>query len=288
MEFLRKRPTYNEMVNYLENEQPKIKYPDRRASFLRNSPYLSQFDGDDSFIGLEEQENNIAKQRILEEEVKRLSAESKQTAQAVRYSRSVSGYTSPFAGSSVYDNVDTSMIDFLDDEDEEEERRNLHKRARESKIASLWYDMSQALYNQEMNPIPDNLRTIIHTPKSQPSQVSEAASLPALESVSEPDSLQRPSSSSVVMPTGINPVPLPTTTKRATRARSLPAVESRIEEGLTRGVKIEGRVKSDIMRLDKTQKIQQVRLRGFTINENLTVKQLDDIISKNIEMFLKK
>ena len=72
MQTLRKRPTYNEVVNYLENEQPKIKYPNRTASFLRNSPYLSQFDGDNSFIDLEEQENKIAQQRILEETIKRL------------------------------------------------------------------------------------------------------------------------------------------------------------------------------------------------------------------------
>ena len=41
MQSLRKRPTYNEVVDYLENDQPKIKYPDRRATFLRNLPYES-------------------------------------------------------------------------------------------------------------------------------------------------------------------------------------------------------------------------------------------------------
>ncbi len=37
---LKKQPTYNELT------KPKIKYPNRGASFIRNSPYLSQFDGD--------------------------------------------------------------------------------------------------------------------------------------------------------------------------------------------------------------------------------------------------
>ena len=37
MQNLRKRPTYNELINYLEVEQPKIKYPDRTATILRNS-----------------------------------------------------------------------------------------------------------------------------------------------------------------------------------------------------------------------------------------------------------
>ena len=52
MENLRKKPTYNELKNHLEFEQPKIKYPNKNATFLRNSPYLSQFDGG-SWIDLE-------------------------------------------------------------------------------------------------------------------------------------------------------------------------------------------------------------------------------------------
>ena len=40
---IRKKPTFNELINYLEIKQPKIKYPDRMATFLRNSHYLSQF-----------------------------------------------------------------------------------------------------------------------------------------------------------------------------------------------------------------------------------------------------
>ena len=42
---LRRKPTYEELINYIEIEKPKIKYPDRTATFLRNSHYLSQFDG---------------------------------------------------------------------------------------------------------------------------------------------------------------------------------------------------------------------------------------------------
>ena len=43
MEDLRRRPTYEELINYIEIVKPKIKYPDRFATFLRNSHYLSQF-----------------------------------------------------------------------------------------------------------------------------------------------------------------------------------------------------------------------------------------------------
>ena len=44
-QILRKKPTYNELVNYIEEDIP-IRYTDITATFLRNSYYLQQFDGD--------------------------------------------------------------------------------------------------------------------------------------------------------------------------------------------------------------------------------------------------
>jgi len=35
---LRKRESYNEIVDYLENKQEKINYPNRFAKQIRNSP----------------------------------------------------------------------------------------------------------------------------------------------------------------------------------------------------------------------------------------------------------
>ena len=64
-DFLHKRPHFDELVNYIEYKQPHLKYTNRIATFLRNSPYLSQFDGD-SWIDLEEQENNILKEKLIE------------------------------------------------------------------------------------------------------------------------------------------------------------------------------------------------------------------------------
>ena len=87
---LRKKPTYDEVINYIENDKTKIKYPDRLATFLRNSPYLSIFDGD-SFIDLEEQENNITKEKLKEEEVKKLASETQTTAQVERIKQRIKG-----------------------------------------------------------------------------------------------------------------------------------------------------------------------------------------------------
>ena len=44
---LKKRPEYDDIVDYLNNKLPRIKYPDRFATFLRNTNQLSNLlDGD--------------------------------------------------------------------------------------------------------------------------------------------------------------------------------------------------------------------------------------------------
>lgn len=42
---LRKRQTYEEVIDYIENDQDKLQYPDRTAKLLRNTFELSQLDG---------------------------------------------------------------------------------------------------------------------------------------------------------------------------------------------------------------------------------------------------
>ena len=85
MQNLRKRPTYEELINYLEVGQPKIKYPDRTATLLRNSHYLSQFDG--TLLDLEEQQKNIEKEKLKEAEIIKIATETKTTAGLLRTSR---------------------------------------------------------------------------------------------------------------------------------------------------------------------------------------------------------
>ena len=41
---LRKRPQMEEIVNYLQNGQETVKYTDRQAKFIRNHPFMTQFD----------------------------------------------------------------------------------------------------------------------------------------------------------------------------------------------------------------------------------------------------
>ena len=44
---LRKKDTYEQMIDYLQNDQELIKYPNRYYRQLRDSPWLSQIDGED-------------------------------------------------------------------------------------------------------------------------------------------------------------------------------------------------------------------------------------------------
>ena len=78
---LRKKPTFNELINYLQNDQPKIKYPDRTATFLRNSHYLSQFDG--NLFDVDEQQKNITKAQIRETQIRNI-AQTQGTASLLR------------------------------------------------------------------------------------------------------------------------------------------------------------------------------------------------------------
>ena len=62
---LRKRPLYDELVQYIEKDPDKVKYPDRRAKLMRNHPYLTQLDG----LTMEEMEH----QQIAELKEKRIT-----------------------------------------------------------------------------------------------------------------------------------------------------------------------------------------------------------------------
>ena len=46
---LRRRPEYDEIVNYLNNDLPSIKYPDRLATFLRRTNQLSNLLDNDGY-----------------------------------------------------------------------------------------------------------------------------------------------------------------------------------------------------------------------------------------------
>ena len=82
---LRKRESYDEIVDYLENKQEKIKYPNRFAKQIRNSPQLSNLldNGGEGLVEMEEQQQRAMQHEQAEQAV-RQAASNGGTAQVLR------------------------------------------------------------------------------------------------------------------------------------------------------------------------------------------------------------
>lgn len=63
---LKKRQTYDELVNYIETDPNKIKYPNRSATFAERSHYMKHLGGED-YLDMEEQQLRASKQKLKEE-----------------------------------------------------------------------------------------------------------------------------------------------------------------------------------------------------------------------------
>ena len=71
---LRKRETYDQLVDFIERDPVKIQYPDRRATQLRESPYLTQLDGE-GMRQMESLEINRFKEREKKHILQQMSTE---------------------------------------------------------------------------------------------------------------------------------------------------------------------------------------------------------------------
>ena len=63
---LHKRKNYEQLLDYLQNTQDMIRYPDRFANQMRNHPYLTQFDSDE-FGLMQDQQKEIKKQEVIKD-----------------------------------------------------------------------------------------------------------------------------------------------------------------------------------------------------------------------------
>ncbi len=77
---LRQRPQMEQIVNYLENGQEHMKFPDREAKFIRNHPFMTQLD----FFDMQEDQERAWEEHKREHEAQRISQETHQTAAEVR------------------------------------------------------------------------------------------------------------------------------------------------------------------------------------------------------------
>ncbi len=73
---LRARPNYAQLIDYLQNGQETIRYPDRFAKQTRNSPYVTQLDG----VEIMTQQGEIQKAQDREAVIRALASRSGQTA----------------------------------------------------------------------------------------------------------------------------------------------------------------------------------------------------------------
>ena len=64
-EGLRKRDSYEEILNYIHN-QPLLKYPERSATRLIQSPYFTKFNGGAS-LELDDQEKSLSMEKMKQE-----------------------------------------------------------------------------------------------------------------------------------------------------------------------------------------------------------------------------
>ncbi len=80
---LRKKPTYNSLIEYIQNDQPNIKYPNRLASQIMNSRELSKLDGV-GMIGIEEQQLNLGVERQRQIQISEIATREGTTAKHIR------------------------------------------------------------------------------------------------------------------------------------------------------------------------------------------------------------
>jgi hypothetical protein len=104
-----KRETYDEIVDYLENGQEKIRYPNRKAKQLRESPYLTNLldvDGDGT-MEMEKQQSNTMRAQEVEHAVRQMTGKTNQTAAVIRSNNNKQSKTMPqsYAMNSDYEDV---------------------------------------------------------------------------------------------------------------------------------------------------------------------------------------
>ena len=62
---LKKRESYDEIVAIIENDQTKVRHPNRVALQIMNSPYMKQLDHE-TVMDVQNQQDRLAKQKIMD------------------------------------------------------------------------------------------------------------------------------------------------------------------------------------------------------------------------------
>jgi hypothetical protein len=82
---LKKRDTYEEIIDYLQDKQQVTKYPDRWAKRIRESPYLTQLDGE-GMLEIRDQQEEAMKEQEKEHRIREMVSSGTQSAHEARTS----------------------------------------------------------------------------------------------------------------------------------------------------------------------------------------------------------
>ena len=160
---LRKRSDYDELVDFILFKQPKIKYPNRTAKFIRESPQLSNLlDGEGMGIeALKQQQFNKMKEEQKQHAIIESASESGGTAQELR---SLSNKSNSSVHSDAVSDYDGPKQDYKDDVDSAISDEEAKKREKENKYSSMFvndpgHDLTRRLedimsFNLDFTPAP--------------------------------------------------------------------------------------------------------------------------------------
>ena len=185
---LRKRDTYNELIDYLQFKQEKIIYPDRFAKRIRESPQISNLlDGEGLGKGdLEEQEKNRIKEILKEVAII-------QAGGTAQFSRAdPANNRSRFDGSSTPSDYDPAIQDLndmfrdilIDDTNHQQQQQNNNRQQNQNHLNSIHEQNNNFLLgghrllpNNPVPPLPpppakasssnQPMQYDIHTPKAK-------------------------------------------------------------------------------------------------------------------------
>ena len=76
---LKKRPQMEQFIDYLENGQERVKFPDREAKFIREHPFMTQLD----FFDMQEEEKQAWEEQKRKQKVKEIATQTK-TSEAIQ------------------------------------------------------------------------------------------------------------------------------------------------------------------------------------------------------------
>ena len=130
------RPTYEELINV---EDYPVKYPDRSATFTRDSPLLTQFDGI-GMMELQEKEQGEIAERQKDDMIRQIAAATGQSAQMLRALNRRRFNTPPDSTADFRNrDVDEVIADHIQQQEEQRRLNDERLKAMTAELEREWF-----------------------------------------------------------------------------------------------------------------------------------------------------